>query len=345
VVERGQRMPKVTTITVGTNERAWLPECFRSLLASATAAELEILFVDNASDDGSAEMVAAFFPEIRILRNPTNLGFAGANNVGMRWALEHGSDFVFLVNPDTRTPPNVIDDLTKFLTVWPDYGLIGPLQHGYGQEADSPNAWTRMALEAGEAHIFVHTWPYHPSSASPARGRAPGTLEHAYVQGSALFTRAEVLRRTGLFDEAYHTYYEETDLCRRVRWAGWRVALLLDCVIEHYAGGGGLTSRYRRRHMLRNKYYFLATDPDWSMPDVLRLAARWLALDLRRQGPARAATRRAAFTDTLAGVTWLTVQVPRMARRRRQHARLRRFGAGGPLRTRALAAGAERAPR
>jgi GT2 family glycosyltransferase len=337
-------MPKVTTITVGTNERTWLPECFRTLLASETTAELEILYIDNASDDGSADMIAANFPEILILQNPRNLGFAGANNVGIQWALEHGSDFIFLVNPDTQTPRNLIDQLTSFLIAWPEYGLIGPLQHGYGPAAGSPNAWTRMALAAGEAHVFVHTWPDHPSPAGPARGRAPRTLEHAYVQGAALFARADVLRRTGLFDETYHTYYEETDLCRRVRWADWRVALLLDCAIGHF-GGGGRASRYRRRHMLRNKYYFLATDPGWTRLDALRLAARWVVGDLRRQGPAAAAARSAAFLDTLAGLAWLTVQLPKMARRRRQHARLRRFGAGGPLRAGEVTAGPERVAR
>lgn len=326
-------MPKVTTITVGWNSRAWLPECFRTLLASRTSAELEVLFVDNASDDGSAGMVAECFPAVRILRNASNIGFAGGSNAGIRWALEHGSDFVFLVNPDTRTPEGLIEQLTSFLIAWPEYAVVGPVQHGYGPDASGANEWTRIALAAGEAHVWVHTWPEHPSPAGPLANRAPRTLEHAYVQGCALFARAEVLRLTGLLDETYHSYYEETDLCRRVRWAGWRVALLLDYAIEHYGGGGGSpAARYRRRHMLRNKYFMLATDPDWAVPDILRLAARWIAADLGRKGAAPAGTRLAAAGDTLAGLAWLAVQAPRMARRRRQHARLRRLGAGGPLR-------------
>jgi len=329
----GQRMPKVTTITVGTNERRWLPECFESLLASRTAADLEVLFVDNASHDGSAELVAERFPAVRVLRNSANLGFAGANNAGIRWALERGADFIFLVNPDTRTPPELIEQLTGFLASWPQYGAVGPLQRGYGENAGTPNEWTRMALAAGEAHVFTHTWSQHPSPAGPVAGRAPRTLEHAYVQGSAFFCRADVLRRVGVFDPAYHTYYEETDLCRRVRWAGWRVALLLDCVIEHYGGGGGRASKYRRRHMLRNKYYFLATDPEWTRWDIVRLSGRWLVADLRCEGPVPAQTRRVALADTLVGLAWLAARAPRMARLRRQHTRLRRDGLGGPLRS------------
>jgi GT2 family glycosyltransferase len=223
-------------------EAPWLPDCFASLLVSRTTADVDVLFVDNGSYDGSADLVADRFPTVHVLRNPKNLGFAGANNVGIRWAMARGTDFVFLVNPDTRTPPDLIEQLTGFLDSWPEYGVVGPLQYHYG-DPGSPNDWTRMALDAGEAHVFAHTWPGRPSPAGPADGRALGTLEHAYVQGSAFFCRTEVLRRVGLFDPVYHTYYEETDLCRRVRWAGGRVALLLDASIEHYGGGGGRASR------------------------------------------------------------------------------------------------------
>jgi hypothetical protein len=76
--------------------------------------------------------------------------------------------------------------------------------------------------------------------------------------------------------------------------------------------------------MLRNKYYFLASDPEWTLPDIARLASRWLVADLRRQGPVPAATGRAAAGDVLAALAWLAAQAPRMVHRRRQHALLHR---------------------
>src|SRR5690242_15865635 len=99
------RPPRVTTITVGTNERAWLENCLTSLLASDTdGIDLTVMYVDNASPDGSADYVEAEFPAVEVIRNPRNYGFARANNVGMSQALAAGADYVFLVNPDTRTP-------------------------------------------------------------------------------------------------------------------------------------------------------------------------------------------------------------------------------------------------
>lgn len=329
--------PTVAAITVTTNERRWLPECLGSLLASRTSnVDLRVLLIDNASVDGSADFVHERFPEAHVMRNLRNEGFAGANNIGMRRALDAGADYVFLVNPDTRTPPELVQGLVDFMETWPEYGLVGPLQYEFtedGKPTERLNAWSQDALEVGEAHVFTHTWQDHPTGAGPQEGRAPDTLEHSYVQGSALFCRADVLEQVGLFDATYHTYYEETDLCRRVRWAGWRVALVLNLGIQHYGGGGTRASVYRRRRMLRNKYYFLLTDPEWRWREIALLAGRWLRLDLQRKGAAPADTFRDALGDTLVGLGWLLRQALRIARRRHDHSRLHRYSAGGPMRT------------
>jgi GT2 family glycosyltransferase len=320
-------MAKIVAITVGYNNRRWLEECFTSLLASDMPGNsLDVIFVDNNSSDGSLELIRGKYPEVEVIHSPDNLGFSGANNIGMRIALERDADYVFLVNPDTRTPPDLVHGLTEFMESHPGYGVVGPMQFGYtvdGSSSAELNAWSVDALKAGEAHALFLDWPDHPSEAGPAEGRAPETLEHAYVQGAAFFCRAEVLRSVGLFDPAYHSFYEETDLCRRTRWGGWRVALLLNLGIQHYGGGDSAASLYRRRHMLRNKYYFLVTDPGWRVRDVVRLSASWVISDLCRRGGAPAATRRAAFGDVVCGMAWLTGHIPRMLARRRAHSLLR----------------------
>ncbi len=281
------RPVRVATVTVGTNERRWLERCLASLLDSdLSGIDLTVWYVDNASHDGSAAFVRECFPQVKVVENPGNLGFARANNVGMVAALGEGADHVFLVNPDTRTHPALIAQLTRFMTAWPDYGVVGPMQYQYDDWSPSVtlgahNDWSKTALRWGEQHAFAGDWPDHPSPAGSPDGRAPDTLEHAYVQGAAFFVRAEVLRSVGMFDEVFHTYYEETDLCRRTRWAGWRVALLLDAGIQHYGGGGTTGSAYRRIHMRRNRYYYLLTDIEWRPACIARLAGRWLKDDLR----------------------------------------------------------------
>jgi len=153
----------------------------------------------------------------------------------------------------------------------------------------------------------------------PDTPRADRTLEHAYVQGAALYARSALLCQIGLFDEAYHTFYEEVDLCRRARLAGWRVALLTDLGIGHHGGGSTTRSSYRRRQMMRNKYYYLATDIEIPPRAGIRIGVAWLARDLRGRGTGGRSSVPVAVAETLASIWWLTRQVGAMARRRREY--------------------------
>lgn len=318
---------RVTTITVGTNERSWLDVCISSLLANySNGIELTVMYVDNASSDGSADFVQDRFPAVMVIRNRKNFGFSRANNVGMQYALANGADYIFLVNPDTRSPIGLIVDLVDFMQRWPEYGIIGPMQYRFNElslELDEYNDWSTLAIAHGEGHAFAGDWPDHPSPASPMEGRAPNTLEHPYVQGSALFARAAMLREVGIFDEVYHTFYEEVDLCRRARWAGWRVALALDHGIQHKGGGGAGRGRYRRIHMRRNRYYYLFTDVEWPRTNMLRLAARWLGQDVRGRSVGGTTAPAVGLVETIGAGIWLLLQSLQILARRRRYRRLR----------------------
>ncbi|WPB91384.1 glycosyltransferase family 2 protein [Streptomyces malaysiensis] len=311
---------------MGTNERRWLEPCLATLLDSDIAGiDLTIWYVDNDSQDGSTAFIEDRFPQVRTIQNQSNVGFARANNIGMRAAVDDGADYVFLVNPDTRTPNSLVRELTEFMETWTDYGVVGPMQYEY-DETDTAlgayNDWSKSALRWGERHAFAGDWPDHPSPASPPEGRAPATLEHAYVQGAAFFVRAALLRTVGLFDEVFHTYYEETDLCRRARWAGWRVALLLDVGIQHFGGGGTAGSSYRRIQMRRNRYYYLLTDIDWRPLPMLRLTSRWLKDDLRGRGVGGSTSWWRGTWETAEAMCWLVHRAPLIRARRRAHRRL-----------------------
>jgi len=130
-----------------------------------------------------------------------------------------------------------------------------------------------------------------------------------------------VLRRIGLFDEAYHTFYEETDLCRRARLAGWRVALLAECGVYHHGGGSG-AGPYRRLQMMRNKYYFLLTDIGLKAPDMLAIICGWVRRDLAGDGVGGRSSIGQAWLEFAHSVVWLLAQLPRVTRRRRADAAL-----------------------
>lgn len=325
------RRPKVATITVGTNELSWLDHGLGSLLQSDTTGfDLEVYFVDNDSSDGSAEHVDKYFDSVRIIRNERNLGFSGANNVGMRAALDAGADYVFLVNPDTWSPPDLVRRLVEFAERWSEHGVVGPLQYQYDPDSGELgefNEWSRIALWRGEQHVFAGDEISHPSHVRGFADRAPRSLEHAFVQGSALFVRASVLHTVGLFDEVFHTYYEEVDLCRRARWAGWKVALHLDIGIQHYGGGSSPTgSDYTRVHMRRNRYYYLLTDIDWSPLKAARLASRWVVADLRGHGVGGRTTPANGTRETARAFYWLVCAAPVIRDRRARNRALRRRG-------------------
>ena len=319
---------------VGTNERRWLGPCIDAL--SKSHEDVQIIYVDNASGDGSAGFVRATFPSVTVIELDSNRGFAYANNVGLARAQRDGAAYGFLVNPDTRAPRDLVARLVSFMDVHPEYGVVGPLQTEYDADADLDdplplNAWSAIALDNGERNVFHDDAPRHPSHAGPADGRVDDTLEHAYVQGAAFFVRLEAAAAAGWLDPIYHTYYEETDLCRRVRWCGYRVALLLDATIQHHGGGSAPVSAYRTYHMLRNRYLFALTDPTWRADELARLCIRWAAQIARMTARPRPGDAFAPTPGIVARIAWwLLTHAPQIAARRRRNARLVRDGPAIP---------------
>lgn len=323
-------MTAVAAIVLGTNECRWLDRCFTSLTgAEVTGFDLTVYYVDNASHDGSCEFVSTHHPRVTVIRNWKNEGFAAGNNVGMRVALARGVDYVLLINPDTQTPPAMVAELVSFMQGHPQYGIVGPLQFRYGGEpielADY-NRWSEAALADGERTFWADELA---TTELPVHRRGPqvrNTLEHSYIAGSCMFIRAATLCSVGTFDETYETYFEDVDLCRRARWAGWRVAVLLDVGVQHYCGGGSEVagqSRYRRLRIRRNRYYHLLTGIDWRVPDALRVATRWLWQDLRGADHLGFEVARGRATaEALAAAGWLAGRVLTIVRRRRYGRRL-----------------------
>lgn len=293
------RHPLVTILVLGYNSRRWLGSCLKSLLATRYE-NLQIIYLDNASSDGSVEFVREHFPGVKVMENGGNLGFARGNNRGIKAALAAGSDFVGLLNPDTVVGPGWLSALVKFMESHPEFGVVGPVQYEYGQDGwERPNAWSVQALEDGNRDL-LHVWEPPEASArtiqslpddaeerfAAARRAKPGTyFEYPYVQGSAFLARREVFEIIGLFDELYGNFYEETSFCRKVRMSGFRIGIVYASRVQHKGGGmwsGNAIARRRRNYYYsRNKYVFLITDPERNWARKCRILWKWFLYDLR----------------------------------------------------------------
>ena len=224
----------VSIVIVSWNTRDLLRDCLASTLGACAALgrPAEVIVVDNASTDGTSEMVRREFPGVQLVENRQNAGFAAANNQGIR--LRRGGH-VLLLNPDTKVTPDFLRVLVGFLEANPDVGAVGPRlidRDGAHQVSCAPlptlgrELWRLLHLDA---LYRVASYP-----ASRWATRTPQDVE--CIQGACLLIRGAALDEAGLLDERFFVYTEEVDLCRRLRDRGWRLMWVPAAEIVHYGG-------------------------------------------------------------------------------------------------------------
>ncbi len=211
---------KASVIIPVWNGREYLPTCLEALLAQGYP-DLEIIAVDNASTDGSADLVAERYPQVRLIRNWSNLGFAGGCNMGLRAAQ---GEVLVLLNQDTRVLPGWLQALVEALRR-PEVGIAGcKILYPDGQTIQHAGGWIEWPL--GLAH--------HYGQGEPDEGQWDTPREVEYVTGAAMAFRRELLERVGLLDEGFWPgYFEDTDFCLRAREAGYKVWYVPDAVLIH----------------------------------------------------------------------------------------------------------------
>lgn len=228
-----------TAIVVSWNCLDLLRGCLTSLRESVP--DLNVVVVDNASDDGTPAMVRSEFPEVNLLDAGSNVGFAAANNLGARAA---HSPYLLFLNPDTVVPDGSLEVMAAELAGNTANGvaLVGPkLQFPDGR--DQPSAFGRYP------GLLEHVLIFNPLALALIRKLRPGwdrsllvpqprrTVFVAHVNGAAMLTTAEAFNRVGGFDENFFVYFEETDLCRSYQEAGYRIAFVPGATIVHHMGG------------------------------------------------------------------------------------------------------------
>jgi GT2 family glycosyltransferase len=316
-------------IIVGHNEADWIHGCLESVLKEVLPSS--VFYVDNASIDDTVRIVRNSFPDITILQSTTNSGFAAANNMVLRNLLSASSfEYFFLLNPDTLLPKGVIDKLQEFLRDHPSYAVVGPLQVEYdGLNATSElNRVSQRDVAIGQYHILRRWIP--EVTLHVRADNMPEVLNVYYVQGSAFFVRAAVLQDVGFFDEIFHSFYEEVDLCRRALWAGYKLGLLTSLRLPHASRGVGDGSHFRRYLRFRNKYLFTLTDPNVALRWLPATLLRLLVWDLRQavSSPRNAEIRLAS---SLVAVAWLVRNAAQVTRSRACREKMAKSGGSNSL--------------
>jgi GT2 family glycosyltransferase len=217
---------------VSWNTRQDLLRCLASIWANPPDCSFEVLVFDNASKDGTAEAVAAEYPQVRLQSSPENLGFARANN---RAASLAQGQFWLLLNPDTIVHPGALDALVNYLTGQPQVAGVGPrLVNPDGSLQPSIERLPSLFREWWRLSHLDRLYPVSQYAQAVLTSQAPQQVE--VLNGACLLLRAEVVRPLGLFDEDYFVYSEEIDLCDRLGEAGWALHWLPEAVVTHAVG-------------------------------------------------------------------------------------------------------------
>jgi GT2 family glycosyltransferase len=227
----------LTIIIVNWNVKELLRDCLKSVYGQAKTISLEVLVVDNASSDGSIEMVEKEFPQVKLFKNKENVGFAKANNQAIR---QSRGKYVLLLNPDTIVLDKAAVKLVQFMDEHIDIGAAGPKIIGSDNNVQLscgmhfPTPWTELWTFTRLSYIFPKSkifgrclmsyWPHND------------TREVDVVSGACMMVRREAIEEVGLLDEHFFLIAEETDWCYRMKKAGWKVYLYVNAEIVHFVG-------------------------------------------------------------------------------------------------------------
>jgi GT2 family glycosyltransferase len=231
----------VGILILNQNGERWLPVVYDSIRPQGYP-HVRVYLVDNASTDGSIELMRGSYPEVTVIRMPKNIGYCMAYNLAMPYAFADGCEWVVWANNDIRLEPGCLDELVRVALADPRIGIVGPAFLSW--EKDEPNYYIEgnypfviPAIKTGSPKPFYVDW----------------------VEGSFLMVSRRCVETVGPLDPYYFMYSEETDFCRRARYQGWKVLLVPNALVRHYAGGSseGSDEIKRATNWLQNRNYYI----------------------------------------------------------------------------------------
>jgi GT2 family glycosyltransferase len=226
---------ELSVLIVNWNTRDLLAQCLTSIVSDPTwlaGYSAEVWVVDNASSDGSPEMVREQFPWVKLIENGENVGFARANNQAIR---RSSGAYLLLLNSDTAVKPHAVQRLLSFMAEHPEVGAAGArLFYADGTMQTSCYPAPSLSRELWRLFHLDALWPY--SAYRVGSWDFVKTHPVDVLLGACLMLRREVVDQVGLLDETYFMYSEEVDLCHRIRQAGWLIRWVPEAEVIHFSG-------------------------------------------------------------------------------------------------------------
>lgn len=279
---------QIYTILLNWNGKHDTLECLDSLMACNFSGQHVVVVVDNASADGSQQAIRQRFPDVVLLQNDRNLGFAGGNNVGIGYALDQGADFVYLLNNDTVVDSGMLNALFEAAVEHPEAGIFGAKVYYH----KNPNRIWYAGAEWSQKHagLVIDGHDHEDDGKSWEELKPTGS-----ASGCAMLIRSDVFRRIGLLDSRFFILWEEIDFCYHARRAGYACMFVPKAKLWHKVSstfGAARSPRYLyfdwRHRLLWIERNLTLGDRIRIMPQLAREALtmfRWRYSPRAKPGP------------------------------------------------------------
>jgi GT2 family glycosyltransferase len=235
----------VSLIIVTWNSEQHIRKCLESVRSQAGDLSFEIIVVDNSSRDRTVKTIQESSPSVTLIENQKNLGYAYANNQGIE---KSTGRYVLLLNPDTEIRGNALDLMLKFLDANPNAGALGPkLLNPDGSVQPSCREFPGFSTLLWEFSGLSRLFPKSGIFGGWRMGyfNFDRTIEVDQPMGSCLMLRRETLNQVGYFDENFPMFFNDVDLCCRIKAAGWKIFFYADAQVTHHRGAS--TSKAKRK--------------------------------------------------------------------------------------------------
>lgn len=238
--------PQIAVVILNWNGGDEIMLCLQSVVESSYKS-VKILIVDNGSTDGSTDEIVSRFPEIHLIRNSENLGFAKGCNQGMEWALQYAFRYVLLLNGDARLHPDAIGELRAAVESERDTVVACPRMYLAASSKQNPKLWFAYGTVTLWAGLFRN-----PAFNQLDNDKWSVPRDMEFASGCCMLIPSKILEAVGMLDESFFAYCEDIDFSLRVREAGFRLSYTPTARLWH----GTITPTYRTRI---SQYRYLAT--------------------------------------------------------------------------------------